>query len=253
MPVITSGGLRRWRLRDSGALAFRSARPYFSTVLSIQERLDLPNGVRVGAPVGAVVVPQSHLGETGPQGEPGARQTALRDALTERCEGKVDRMRHNEDRTVGLYGRQPASTGLPWRYDEAACSLPVMTDTERVRDAIRAYMARNGLNPTRWALEAGLSERALSHFLSGRSKSLSPKSLEKLATARRIAVRQMLGFLPSYLDPGGDSASRMEVARSDEFTAVLLRMSEQIERLHAKIDALTERVATPSSGGDEKP
>jgi hypothetical protein len=161
-------------------------------------------------------------------------------------------MLHGGYRTVVVYGGQAGSNALPWRYGDPACSTVVMTDTDRVRDAIKAYMAANGLNPTRWSTESGLSERALSHFLSGRSKSLSPKSLERLAASRRVAIREMLGFLPSYLDPTGEGAAAAEAA-PENLAGAVLQMAEQIRQLVEKVDELTKRVPPPAGDAEEKP
>jgi hypothetical protein len=112
-----------------------------------------------------------------------------------------------------------------------------MEDSDRVRDALRAYMAANHLNPTRWSLESGLSERAIAHFLAGRSKSMTPSSLGKLAQSRGTTIRGLLGFLPRFAEQplplGEEPAAGMAL-----LAEALGRMTDEIRHLRQKVDSL---------------
>jgi DNA-binding Xre family transcriptional regulator len=51
------------------------------------------------------------------------------------------------------------------------------------RDAFRAFMIARHLRPTEWARAAGLPAGEILAFLTGKSRSIAPQSLEKLARA----------------------------------------------------------------------
>lgn len=51
------------------------------------------------------------------------------------------------------------------------------------RDAFRAFMIARHLRPTEWARAAGIPAGEILGFLTGKSRSIAPQSLEKLARA----------------------------------------------------------------------
>jgi DNA-binding Xre family transcriptional regulator len=123
-----------------------------------------------------------------------------------------------------------------------------MEDAEQVREALAAYMAANDLKPTPWARAAGLSERTLSHFINGLTKSITPGSLGKLARNRDTTISGMLGFLPRFAAqdlPLGEPriADVIRFADALEKIAAANRdMADEIKRLHAKVDSLETAV-----------
>jgi DNA-binding Xre family transcriptional regulator len=51
------------------------------------------------------------------------------------------------------------------------------------RDAFRAFMIARHLRPTEWARAAGIAPGEILAFLAGKSRSIAPATLEKLARA----------------------------------------------------------------------
>ena len=51
------------------------------------------------------------------------------------------------------------------------------------RDAFRAFMVARHLRPTEWAKAAGIAPGEILAFLTGKSRSIAPATLEKLARA----------------------------------------------------------------------
>jgi hypothetical protein len=137
---------------------------------------------------------------------------------------------------------------------------------DRIRDALRAYMAAEGLKPTRWSLDAGLSGRALSHFLEGRSKSLSPDSLDKLARARRRTVTDLLGFSPPWMrgeeatgQAAGQAASAelgaVAAAVAASVAQVLAPLAEEMRALRERVERLERELeqSRTRAGGRKRP
>jgi len=56
------------------------------------------------------------------------------------------------------------------------------------RDAFRAFMIARHLRPTEWARAAGIAPGEILAFLTGKSRSIAPATLEKLARAANCAV-----------------------------------------------------------------
>ena len=119
---------------------------------------------------------------------------------------------------------------------------------DRIRAAIRAHMAQTGVRPSRWSLDAGLSARALPHFLKGRSKTLAPESLTKLAKARKVTVAELLGFAPPWARPEvgppgatGDPAT-MAAAVAAAVVQALAPMAEQLRQNGAELEELRRKV-----------
>jgi hypothetical protein len=133
-----------------------------------------------------------------------------------------------------------------------------MSEADTLREAIRRYMAANNLNPTRWAIDAGLSERALAHFLSGRSKSLSPSTMAKLAKQQGKSTREVFGIAASYIEGTVTPWSEKDfvhisaVPMSGHISTTAL--SEQIANLHEELRSLREEMRANRSKPDpEKP
>ena len=57
----------------------------------------------------------------------------------------------------------------------------------RQRDAFRAFMIARHLRPTEWARAAGIPAGEILGFLTGRTRTIAPASLEKLARAANCA------------------------------------------------------------------
>jgi DNA-binding Xre family transcriptional regulator len=55
------------------------------------------------------------------------------------------------------------------------------------RDAFRTFMIAHHLRPTEWARAAGIAPGEILAFLAGKSRSIAPATLEKLARAANCA------------------------------------------------------------------
>jgi hypothetical protein len=60
------------------------------------------------------------------------------------------------------------------------------------RDAFRAFMTARHLRPTEWAREAGVPAGEILAFLTGKARSISDASLEKLAAVAKVTPEDML-------------------------------------------------------------
>ena len=60
------------------------------------------------------------------------------------------------------------------------------------RDAFRAFMTARHLRPTAWAQAAGVPAGEILAFLTGKARSISDVSLEKLAAVANVAPEDML-------------------------------------------------------------
>jgi hypothetical protein len=58
------------------------------------------------------------------------------------------------------------------------------------RDAFRAFMIARHLRPSEWAQAAGIPAGEILAFLTGKSRSIAPSSLEKLARAANCRVEE---------------------------------------------------------------
>lgn len=97
--------------------------------------------------------------------------------------------------------------------------LAPMDDVEKKREALRRYMAANGLKASPWALAAGLSVNSISRYLSGANDSLSDQSWQKLADERGVSVLKLRADVNSYagLDVGGEN----EDGEADERSRII--------------------------------
>jgi phage repressor protein C with HTH and peptisase S24 domain len=66
---------------------------------------------------------------------------------------------------------------------------------DKKRAALRAFIERNNLTPTRWAEDAGIRESTLRNYLKGISSSLTHSTAEKLAARAGVTVDQL--FAPA--------------------------------------------------------
>lgn len=109
-------------------------------------------------------------------------------------------------------------------------------------------MAANNLNATRWSLEAGLSERALAHFLKGRSKSLAPSTLAKLARQQGKSTRELFGRAASF----AEEAVQAEGPETADLYQLVTTLSQQIASLHEEVRSLREERGGDRSKADDK-
>ena len=63
----------------------------------------------------------------------------------------------------------------------------------RQREAFRAFMVARHLRPTEWARAAGIPAGEILGFLTGKSRSITPQSAEKLARAAGCAPEDLFG------------------------------------------------------------
>jgi hypothetical protein len=60
------------------------------------------------------------------------------------------------------------------------------------RDAFRAFMMARHLRPTEWARDAGVPAGEILAFLTGKARSISDATLEKLAAAAKVAPEDLM-------------------------------------------------------------
>lgn len=87
-----------------------------------------------------------------------------------------------------------------------------MTESEEVqkrRDALQAFIEREGLVLSAWAREADVSEGAVRNFIAGRSRSLSTTTLQALARVINVHPWELIGDMAAgggrYSQGGGSS------------------------------------------------
>ena len=61
------------------------------------------------------------------------------------------------------------------------------------REAFRAFMTAHHLRPTEWARAAGVPPGEILGFLTAKTRSIAPESLEKLARVAKVAPQDMFG------------------------------------------------------------
>ena len=61
------------------------------------------------------------------------------------------------------------------------------------REAFRAFMTARHLRPTEWARAAGVAPGEILGFLTAKTRSIAPESLEKLARVANVAPQDMFG------------------------------------------------------------
>jgi DNA-binding Xre family transcriptional regulator len=62
-------------------------------------------------------------------------------------------------------------------------AMPRGLEIGKQRDAFRAFMIARHLRPSEWARTAGVPSGEILGFLTGKTRSIAPQTLEKLATA----------------------------------------------------------------------
>jgi DNA-binding Xre family transcriptional regulator len=62
-------------------------------------------------------------------------------------------------------------------------AMPRGLEIGKQRDAFRAFMIARHLRPSEWARAAGVPSGEILGFLTGKTRSIAPQTLEKLATA----------------------------------------------------------------------
>lgn len=244
----------RWPLRRGSAspLALGLRQPYRVTVLSkrVEIGIDLTNGLRGWIPLLLVEALERSLREAGGHGQRVPGDAAPSDSLPQRGNDLaplsfelVDVMLHAEDRTVAYYGASSDSSGLRWKALAGGAVSQRMRDADQVRAGLQRYMAQHGLTPHRWSTDAGLSERALPHFIDGRSKSMTPSSLQKLARARQATIRDIVGFVPDYTEEDMDAPEAESPSALSHLTDLVLSMHSEMKSLREEVRELRSMIA----------
>lgn len=70
-------------------------------------------------------------------------------------------------------------------------AAPRGVEIGRQRDAFRAFMLARHLRPSAWARAAGVAPGEILGFLTAKTRTIAPESLEKLARAARCQVEDM--------------------------------------------------------------
>lgn len=65
--------------------------------------------------------------------------------------------------------------------------------SDMIREALKSYIIKNNIVATRWSLDAGLSQNALTQFLNNSDRNISSMTLTKLAEARGTTIAAILG------------------------------------------------------------
>ena len=61
------------------------------------------------------------------------------------------------------------------------------------REAFRAFMTARRLRPTEWARAAGVAPGEILGYLTAKTRSIAPESLEKLARVAKVTPQDMFG------------------------------------------------------------
>ena len=69
-------------------------------------------------------------------------------------------------------------------------SAPRGQEIGKQREAFRAFMIARHLRPSEWARQAGIAPAEILAFLTGKSRSIAPSTLEKLALAANCRVEE---------------------------------------------------------------
>jgi hypothetical protein len=70
-------------------------------------------------------------------------------------------------------------------------AAPRGVEIGKQRDAFRAFMLANHLRPSEWARAAGVAPGEVLGFLTAKTRSIAPETLEKLARAANVAPEDM--------------------------------------------------------------
>lgn len=155
-------------------------------------------------------------------------------------------------RLVKLEEAQPLADALEMPVSEVLIRIsgelptknaPENYDPDIWRSTLKAYMASKGLSVNGWATQAGISEGGFRNFLSGRNKSLSIETLEKLAAAVELTHMELM----EQLFRKGDFVSPIDRAATslEHSNAALLVRDLGNGNAHLQIDkVVTWDVAT---------
>ena len=66
-------------------------------------------------------------------------------------------------------------------------------EISKQREAFRAFMTARHLRPTEWARAAGVPPGEILGYLTAKTRSIAPESLEKLARVAKVAPQDMFG------------------------------------------------------------
>ena len=80
---------------------------------------------------------------------------------------------------------------------KTAPQTPDDKEVERLRNALRAFIAERNLVPTTWCKESGASESTVRWFLAGRTRSMNDATYRKLAASQNVPVSRLRGETPS--------------------------------------------------------
>ena len=70
-------------------------------------------------------------------------------------------------------------------------AAPRGVEIGKQRDAFRAFMLARHLRPTEWARAAGVPPGEILGFLTAKTRSIAPQTLEKLARAAACEIEDM--------------------------------------------------------------
>lgn len=66
-------------------------------------------------------------------------------------------------------------------------------EISKQREAFRAFMTARRLRPTEWARTAGVPPGEILGYLTAKTRSIAPETLEKLARVAKVAPQDMFG------------------------------------------------------------
>jgi hypothetical protein len=66
-------------------------------------------------------------------------------------------------------------------------------EISKQREAFRAFMTARRLRPTEWARAAGVPRGEILGYLTAKTRSIAPETLEKLARVAKVAPQDMFG------------------------------------------------------------
>jgi hypothetical protein len=72
-------------------------------------------------------------------------------------------------------------------------AAPRGVEIGKQREAFRAFMTARHLRPTEWARAAGVPPGEILGFLTAKTRSIAPETLEKLARAANVTPQDMFG------------------------------------------------------------
>ena len=72
-------------------------------------------------------------------------------------------------------------------------AAPRGQEISKQREAFRAFMTARHLRPTEWARAAGVAPGEILGYLTAKTRSIAPESLEKLARVAKVAPQDMFG------------------------------------------------------------